>query len=49
MAYAARLDDSNIVKQVIKLDDVDGADDATATAFCNKIYGKSFTIFMKNI
>jgi|21_taG_2_1085346.scaffolds.fasta_scaffold07631_3 hypothetical protein len=47
MAYAARLDDSNIVKQVIKLDDVDCADDATATAFCNKIYGTSGVVWKK--
>ena len=47
MAYAARLDDNNIVRQVIKLDDVDGIDDATASAFCNRIYKTSGVVWKK--
>ena len=39
MAYAAELDDNNVVLRVLKLDDADCTDDATATSFCNNLFG----------
>jgi hypothetical protein len=39
MAYAAELDNNNVVLRVVKLDDADCTDDATATSFCNNLFG----------
>ena len=47
MAYAAELNDQNIVVRTIKLDDTDGANDASASNFCNTLYKTTGVVWKK--